>query len=324
MILREINNGVYFILNHDPILYKGKCMLLEKSLNAYYDLSIVMPCFMEYHKLINTLKSIKKAIETPIVSHLKIEVIIIDNNSPISERLSKIIKKYRDVLNISFFMQPKLISTFSLASARNRGVLMSRGDWIFFTDADCMIDTNFFVEFDKIKNNERDRLYTGERVFVAVDKSLNENRINEKFFEKLERCPSASNYGLIKDRRFPQITNLPNQEHPWNFVHGCFMLFAKENYLKVNGSDTAYDGHWGYEEIDLVYRMVKDLGIKVHYIQDAKVYHQEFPEDILKISNNKQRTNKKDNPNYVRICEKIEGYDDYKKRQFKNLDIETE
>lgn len=93
----------------------------------------------------------------------------------------------------------------------------------------------------------------------------------------------------------------------------------KKYYIESGGSDTAFDGHWGYEDIALVFRLVSTCAMTVRYLPDAKVYHQEFPEDAAKIQQNAVRINKSTNPNYLRVCEMIPGFDDFKKRQFGTL-----
>jgi GT2 family glycosyltransferase len=208
-------------------------------------------------------------------------------------------------------------------------VLNARGKFIFFTDSDCLVDRAFATQIaDVIKQarasiHSAPRVYTGERVFVEVpDEAIPPEEILRRVPE-LRRVPSASNYGLIKDRRFPWIEQLPNVDHPWNFVHGCFLLLEKQHYLQVGGSDTEYDGNWGYEEIDLVYRMATEIYATVHYLGDAKVFHQEFSREVVKAQEATARTNKSVNPNYLRICKRIPSFDEFKKLQWKALNVKV-
>lgn len=290
------------------------------------DLSVVIPVYNDTLKFENLLSSYLHAFAA---LPLKFELVIVDNNSPRFEEIYAIVKKFRENLQITVVMQPPLQHSFSLCSARNRGVLNARGRFIFFTDSDCLIDEDFATTVADICQREAavslesPRIYTGERVFVLIpDEPLPDAKISDRIKE-LPRVPSASNYGKVKDRRFPWIQNLPQQEHPWNFVHGCFILLEKEHYLRVGGSDTSYDGFWGYEEIDLVYRMVHQLRAEVIYLEKAKVYHQELPSDLEKIPQNTQRNNKSMNPNYQRICQRVPGFDEFKKVQWQTLNIIT-
>lgn len=297
-------------------------LLLERQEAAQLDLSIVIPIYNDTLKFHNVLTSYRKAFEGSSVSY---ELVIVDNNSPKIAEIVSLILTYKESMNLVFVQQPKLLHPFSLCGARNRGVANARGTYIFFTDSDCMIDQAFVRSFEQLlqKRTEQVAIFTGERVFVKISEDPIAETAILATIPKLERTPSASNYGKEKDRRFPWIENLPDQAHPWNFVHGCFILLKKEDYLAVGGSDTRYDGNWGYEEIDLIYRMVSQLGAKVYYLPEAKVFHQELPEDLKKIGENAARTNKSQNPNYLRICELIEGFDDFKKLQWDTLKVKT-
>ena len=286
------------------------------------DLSIIIPVFRETLKLANTLKSFQVAFAK---SDLSFEVILVDNNSPNITEILATIDEFRWQMPIIVVLQPKLPHTFALCSARNRGVETARGRHVFFTDADCMIDARFVDDISRVLSDEpsdSSRIYTGERVFVEIpDRSLNSIDFIPGFPE-LKRVPSKSNYGKVKDRRFPWITRLPEQEHPWNFVHGCHILLNRQDYLAVGGSDLSYDGHWGYEEIDLVYRMVQELKSQVFYLEKSKVYHQESQADLDDMEN-VQRVSKSKNPNYQRICRRIPGYEEFKRATWKQLGIKT-
>lgn len=299
-----------------------KQMLLEKSESSDFDLSIVIPIYNETTKFENTLTSYQAAFKD---QQIRYEFVIVDNNSTQIQDIFAIIEKHREHVPITFILQPRLIHTFSLCSARNRGVLGSRGRYIFFTDSDCMVDPLFALTIKPIVlgGGASSHLFTGERVFVRVDRKPYTIHDISAVIPILPLVPSASNYGMVKDRRFPWIERLPHQEHPWNFVHGCFILLKKTDYIAVGGSDTAYDGNWGYEEIDLAYRMVKQLGTQIRYLSDAKVYHQEYDSDLEKIKTNSSRTDKSRNPNYILICDRIAGYDEFKRNQWQTLQVKV-
>ncbi len=295
---------------------------LEQQEAQKFDLSIVIPVYNDTLKLENVLNSFYASFKE---SELRVEVILVDNNSPKAGEIYEIVQRQQGKMPLVLIHQPPLVHPFSLCSARNRGVLNARGEYIFFTDSDCMINEAFLSAFRSILKGQASgvRIFTGERVFVKIPEVALPSDSLLAAISNLERTPSASNYGKEKDRRFPWLEALPSQAHPWNFVHGCFMLLKKADYLAVGGSDTAYDGNWGYEEIDLVYRMVTHLNATVHYLPEAKVYHQELPSDLLKIHQNDARTNKSTNPNYQRICERIPGFDEFKKQQWNHLNVKV-
>lgn len=300
-------------------------MALEKDNRSQFDLSVVIPVYADTVKLANLLASYQRSFGQTDVTF---EIILVDNNSPNSGAIFEIVQHFQKSMDLAFIMQPRLAHTFSLCSARNRGVLNARGRFIFFTDSDCLVDQQFAQQIAGVIKSPQSkplapRVYTGERVFIEVP---NEPIPTDEILQRIpsfQRVASASNYGLQKDRRFPWIEQLPSGDHPWNFVHGCFLLLEKQHYLMVGGSDTAYDGNWGYEEIDLVYRMATEISATIHFLSEAKVYHQEFASEVAKAKEHTARTNKSLNPNYIRICKRIPNFDDFKKLQWQALNVQV-
>lgn len=140
-------------------------MLLEKSEACDLDLSIVIPIYNETAKFENTLTSYQAAFKD---QDIRYELFIVDNNSTQIQDTFAIIQKHREHVPITFILQPRLIHTFSLCSARNRGVLNARGRYVFFTDSDCMVDPLVVLTIKPIilGRHASSRHFTGERVFV--------------------------------------------------------------------------------------------------------------------------------------------------------------
>ena len=295
----------------------GENLLMMPSLPLRY--SLVVPCFGSFHKLRNMILSVVKAAEK---YGEKIELILVDNNSVSSSKIAELVENFRKKINVILIHQAELPSSFSLCSARNRGVQNARGEYVFFTDADCMLPPTFFSQLDVFLEALPDKgpsIITGERVFVRVPETV--QNIDAYFLENLPRCPSRSNYGLVEDRRFPWMRQLPDVAHPWNFVHGCFFLMRRAEYLALGGSNLAYDGHWGYEDIDLAWRAVTQLRAKIYFCPNVSVFHQEFASDLENLHEKNHRFNKQTNPNWHRICASIPGFEAFKALQFSSLGI---
>lgn len=111
------------------------------------------------------------------------------------------------------------------------------------------------------------------------------------------------------------MQSLPDIEHPWDYMHGCNVIFRKEDALKINGYDEDYDGRWGFEDIDFAYRMITQVECTPVYASGLHVYHQDLPEDKLQTN----RTAKNENPNWAKICELIPGYKEYKIAKYRKL-----
>ncbi len=63
------------------------------------------------------------------------EIIIVDNHS--SDRTPEILAEYGDLIQCDWEGQR------GAAAARNRGINSCRGKWVAFTDADCVVDSNW-------------------------------------------------------------------------------------------------------------------------------------------------------------------------------------
>ena len=77
-------------------------------------------------------------------SYTSAEFILVDNNSSDNSR-----EIARQFLNSHPCFPMKLISedTLGASAARNRGAQESTGDWLVFTDSDCMPDSNWLKDF---------------------------------------------------------------------------------------------------------------------------------------------------------------------------------
>ncbi len=73
-------------------------------------------------------------------SYKNFEIIIIDHNS--SDNTAEIIQSYKsEKLKYFFYTKKK-----NIAAVRNFGIEKSKGDYIFFTDSDCMVTKNWIEE----------------------------------------------------------------------------------------------------------------------------------------------------------------------------------
>jgi hypothetical protein len=155
-----------------------------------------------------------------------------------------------------------------------------------------------------------------ERVLISTkDVTADHIMANPNVLKELPKVPSKSNYELPVDRRLPVIQMLPNIDHPWDYMHGCNVVFRREDALTIGGYDEAYDGRWGFEDIDFAYRLITDGGVIPRYGTGLHVYHQEDDDEKAYSA----RTDKSSNPNWARVCALIPGYQEYKAAKYQAL-----
>lgn len=248
---------------------------------------------------------------------LTFEVIVVDNNSG-DDAIAALQLAFRDKLTLTVVLQPRLSHPFALCRARNIGIRLARGEWIVSMDADTIPNTNYLKNLGRLiaKWGDKPVIAACERHFVSADHLQPEDIMRDaSLLEALPRVASPSNYDLPQDRRLPAMEQLPHLEHPWDYMHGCNVIYRREDALKINGYHEAYDGRWGFEDIDFAYRMITQAYAQPLYARGLHVYHQDIPEE--KSSTN--RTAKSSNPNWARICELIPGYKEYKVSKYRQL-----
>jgi glycosyltransferase involved in cell wall biosynthesis len=245
------------------------------------------------------------------------EIIIVDNNSD-DESIATVHRQFRSRLPISLIQQPNLPHPFALCKARNTGIRLAKGEWIACIDADIIPNRQYLNSLVSLtrKWGNKSIIATGERKFISAEGVEPDDIIRDaSLIEQLPLHASPSNYGLATDRRLPTMKQLPDVEHPWDYLHGCNVIYRREDALSIGGYQEAYDGQWGFEDIDFAYRMVRNTGCTPLYSPDLCVYHQDLPEDKPQMD----RCDKNSNPNWARICAVIPGYKQYKMAKYRQL-----
>ena len=188
-----------------------------------------------------------KCINSIIVqSYKNIEVIIVDDNS--SDNTKEIIESNKSN-KIRYFLNEKKLG---LAGLRNFGVLQSRGDYIFFTDSDCLATKNWIEE--------------GMELFLKYDYAGLEGKT----------IPEHQNFG-ISDHFVENYTGGTYQT--------CNMAYKKEILIDCDLFNEKYD--LAYEDIDLALRIKKKNTI--FFASNMIILHQIVPWNIKSIIMNARR-----------------------------------
>ncbi|MGH8932056.1 MAG: glycosyltransferase family 2 protein [Egibacteraceae bacterium] len=279
-------------------------------------LSIIIPCRNGARLLENVLAGIV----TQDIATTDVEVILVDNNSD-TDSIERVYRDFRDLLTLTLIQQPRLAHPFALSRARNTALRLAAGEWISSIDADCIPSSGFlrsiYAAIDQA--GSRSRIFAGERIFISAGNLTKEKLIDQpSILLHVPRVPSASNYFLSKDRRLPTMEQLPDVKHPWAYMHGGNLLYRTIDAKLVHGHDERFDGSWGYEDADFAYRMITTASCSPRYLPAMTVYHQE---PLTSPDMQVDRFDKKNNPNWRRVCEAIPGFQAFKIDQYKRLGI---
>jgi len=291
--------------------------------------SCVFPSFNQESIVKKTLAGLVKQ---KIKSDFKFEVVIVDNNS--TDDIDAIYQKYRTKLDLTLVQRRKLENTFSVPSARNMGIQQAKYDYIIGMDSDVILNENFLenmYQFLSSKPNTVPYMVTAERWFVCTE-GFSDDQLLEDYTvtEKYPRILSKANYFKPRDNRFSHGNILKNIEtgwQPWAYFYGMHTAFPKKIWEKIHGYNEVYDGWWGYDDIHFAWEMTVKGGCIPTVLGGTEVFHQEpygstwvpLGGVVDKLGTSNPRLNKKDNPNWKRICETIQGYADWKTDYYQKL-----
>lgn len=159
-------------------------------------------------------------------------------------------------------------------SARNRGIQQARYGCLVFLDADCVPASGTIAHYrDRVARCRRS-VFIGHRVFVDTS-GLDADEVARERRAIAEAPPvrSLSNYDEVTDRRLAELKALDRHPRPYDCLFSCNFALHRECLGSLR-FDPTYDGYWGYEDIDLGFRL-HEAGRRFEYVPDAFVYHQE-------------------------------------------------
>lgn len=201
--------------------------------------SIVIPTYNSAQLLDKCLESIDKIVDE------NYECIVVDDGS--TDKTKDVVTKY----NVRYIKQPNQ----GPATARNKGIMESKGEVIFFTDSDCIIPADVITKYRK------HFIHPDVAGVGGTYKTLNEGKSVARFV------------GLEISYRH----KLQGQDVK---VVGSFnSAFRKEVLDEVGGFDEKFPTASG-EDFDLCYRIIK-LGHTLKFDDEIFVYH-EHPSSIHK------------------------------------------
>lgn len=233
--------------------------------------SVIIPTYESWPLLERTLSAV---IHDAIELDVPCEVLVVDNEShpELKDRLNRrfassgVLRTYRRTGLEGRHFQP--------GSARNEGIRQARHECLVFLDSDCVPTRGLLRRYVAQLQADSGAVLLGHRVFVdATDLDADEVALDRMLLEKAPRVASASNYGRIQDRRLPELRALEAHPRPYDCLFACNFAIHRDCLGELR-FDPTYDGHWGYEDIDLGYRLHK-AGRRFRYLSDTLVYHQE-------------------------------------------------
>lgn len=183
--------------------------------NDNIDLSIIIPVY-------NTEKYIEECLESIMnINITNFEVIIIDDGS--TDSSASIIEKYSESFeNIYYRYQENM----GQGSARNYGVSISKGKYIYFMDSDDIICSSKFTEvFNKLYSSDLDAVFFDGKSFL--DTVNNEERNNFQNFNYIR----SKEYGDFETGEKLFIELFSNRDF---LISPCLYIVRRDIYTINN------------------------------------------------------------------------------------------
>ncbi|MTK13374.1 MAG: glycosyltransferase [Clostridiaceae bacterium] len=189
--------------------------------------SVIIPCKNEVNNLKSTVDSIMKS-----KNALNFEIIVVDDDS---EDLSA--EFLKSDLNKDIYKDVILIKTNNVgaAEARNAGVEVAKGNYLFFCDAHVKVPDGWL---DELVNTLK--IAKADLIAPCIVDMTN---------------TSAAGYGQTWDNqlKITWLTNNPKNMSEIPIACGCAFGITKEAFEKINGFDHFFQV-WGKEDEELCFK----------------------------------------------------------------------
>jgi len=211
--------------------------------NGEPDISVIIPVKNEESTIEKCINSLLNLNYPPDL----LEIIIINDAS--TDETGKILDKFKN--RITLFKTPGL----GPSEARNLGLEHARGDYVAFTDADCLVDREWINQLLPGFQSEKVAGVGGDQK-TPIDETYF-GRMVMDFFKSLGFLE-----GYTKSARISQIQEVDHNP-------SCNVIYRKIIIKNIGGF---HPGLWPGEDVDLDYRL-KKIGYKLNYSPTAIVYH---------------------------------------------------
>lgn len=208
--------------------------------------SFVIPVYNRPDEVDELLDSVTK-LEFPNGEKIPFEVIIVEDGSTMP--CKNVVNKYEGIFEIQYFALE--INSGSCAAPRNFGAEKATGDYLLFTDSDCLLSNLYLFEVNNAVINEQLDAFGGPDMahisFSNLQKAISYS------------MTSFSTTGGIRNRKSPS-----RKYYPRGFNYGV----KKDIFLELGGFLLIFPGEDIILSVDIVKR-----NYNVGFIEKAVVFH---------------------------------------------------
>lgn len=170
---------------------------------------------------------------------------------------------------------------------RNLGWRYSKGDWIFFTESECLHVGNTIKQLQNKIKEKPENSHLASQVWTMGERIW--KKLQQKDFERPE---SILNHEYAQLTDSPNTTNTKAPDSDWaitgqsNISAGCLFAVKREYLEEIGGFDESFEGH-GFDDFDIYNRLaMTGHGIISH--PDITIIHQwhekKYPYNIYEMA----------------------------------------
>ena len=150
-------------------------------MDNHYSISVILPCY-------NVALFIERAMDSILMQDFgDYEVIIVNDGSP--DNLLEVCEKWKNISNIKIITTPNQ----GVAQARNEGLNIAKGEYIYFMDPDDYLNQGLFSTiYKKAKAEDCDAIYFGHR-------TIEEYRGNWSYDTTTKECSYATHESIMEE-----------------------------------------------------------------------------------------------------------------------------
>lgn len=269
LINNEIEHNPYVTTDLDFLDQNNYKLKMDRSKNSLKRFSVIIPTRNNKKTLPHVLKSFFEQ-KYPKNSY---EIIVVDDGS--DDGTYKDIEKIKFNCNLKYIYWPrpsiggdekrdKWYNYYNRAGfARNIGINNARGDIVLFNDADIVVEPDCLKKHEIYHKNGDGVIVRGFRNYLSGEHEI---KIKDFKLNTKNITPEKSAH-----KRISHCRSYEKIERWWQrFVTAN--LSVKKNFLIEAGLFSAESPYWGYEDVELGYRL-NNLGLKLVWDDNINVYH---------------------------------------------------